>query len=346
MAGSHPGLQKIGRYWHYSLKINGERIHGSTRSSDLTTARMVLEEKRRELINGQHHRPTRLLTVRELSKEWLRSHQATFSKGHLASAECALRKWVFPEVGGLPVARLTTQEVLKVQSMMLEKGCSGTYANNTLRTLKAIFNFGIRTNYLTRMPFAVSRLSVQKKPRAIIPAVRVREFLSTLTRTCRNPHVPVIVGVMLGLGLREGEALGMRWEWFNPEGRTYTVGKTKTRESRVLPVPDWLWGEIHSMPKTLSGWVFPAEDGKPHRAQFSKKAIQRVCKTMGLGNITPHRLRASYATLHATEAGTPITEIQGLLGHRSVTTTMIYVEQSMANKRKAQDALSKQLGLA
>ena len=110
-------------------------------------------------------------------------------------------------------------------------------------------------------------------------------------------------------------------------------------------MPDWLWSALQGMEKTISEWVFPAEDGKPHRAQFCTKALRRVCQRLGLGNVTHHRLRATFASLHA-QAGTPITEIQGMLGHKCITTTMIYIETSLEAKRRAQDALSLKLGLA
>ena len=87
------------------------------------------------------------------------------------------------------------------------------------------------------------------------------------------------------------------------------------------------------------------ERGKPHRSQLCKKALDRVCIKMGVGKVTQHRLRATFASLHAA-AGTPISEIQGLLGHKNIQTTMIYVETSLVAKRQAQDTLSKQLGLA
>jgi integrase len=35
-----------------------------------------------------------------------------------------------------------------------------------------------------------------------------------------------------------------------------------------------------------------------------------------------------------------------MLGHKNIQTTMIYVETSLDAKRRAQDSLSKQLGLA
>lgn len=346
MASPHPGLQRIGRYWHYNLSVNGQRSHGSTRCTDLATARKVLEQKRRALVEGQLGRPSRLLTVRELVAEWLNINRATFSRVHLRTSECALRLWVLPVVGGVILTRVTTQHAMEIRARMLEQGCSGTYVNNTMKTLKAVFNYGIRMKYAPEMPFYLPKLRVQKQPRAIVPAVRIHEFLEATDRAARNPHIPVILRVMIGLGLREAEVLGMRWAWFDAEQRTYVVGKAKGKEARVLPVPEWVWSAIHNMPKPiLSEWVFPSEDGKPHRAQFCKKALQKVCRELGLGNVTAHRLRASFASLHA-EAGTPITEIQGMLGHKNVQTTMIYVETSLDAKRRAQDTLSQKLGLA
>ena len=345
MASSTPGLKKVGTFWHYSLMVGGKRIHGSTRATDLATARRILEEKRRELLDGTLLRSKKNITARELIQEWFQVNDATFSRGHLVSAECAIRLWVLPSIGTLPVSQVTTQVVLDLRRKILGAGRSSTYANNILRTLKAIFNHGVKLRYLTNLPFEVTRLRVQQKPRVIVPASRVQELFSAVDRSARNHHIPVMIRVMVGLGLRESEVLGMRWEWLEPEQKCYCVGKAKGKEARVLPVPIWLWKSIHSMPKTQSEWVFPAKDGKPHRPQFCKKALQRVCETLGLGNVTQHRLRATFASLHAL-AGSPITEIQGMLGHKSVQTTQIYVERSLDAKRIAQDTLSQKLGLS
>jgi integrase len=344
MALPHPGLQLKGRYWHYSLKVNGQRAHGSTRCTDLGTARKVLEQKRRQLVEGQLGKKPRSLTFRELVDEWLTINRATFSTSHLKTTECSMRLWVFPVVGSLPLVDVTVQQAMELRARMLEKGCSGTYVNNTFRNMKAVLNYAIRAKYLTELPFRLPKLRVQQKPRAIVSSSQFLGFLAVVDQVAKNPHVAVVLKVMVGLGLRESEALGMRWEWFDPSRRTYVVGKAKGKEARVLPVPDWLWNSIHAMPKTLSEWVFPAEDGKPHRAQFCKKALQRVCKALALGNVTQHRLRATFASLHA-ETGTPITEIQAMLGHKNVQTTMIYVETSLDARRRSQDNLSRRLGL-
>jgi integrase/recombinase XerC len=274
MANNQPGLKKVGEYWHYSLKVNGQRVHGSTRAKDLATAKKILEEKRKDLLCGQFRIVTRIPTLAELVQEWLKVHQPIHSAKHLTQVEQHARIWLLPAMGSTRIDRISTTALHGLRSRILEAGRSPVTANNMLRIVRLLFGYAMKMHYLERVPFEVKPLRVQKKPRPTVAAPQLHEFLGAVDSSARNPHVAVILRVMVGLGLREAEALGMRWEWFDPTHRTYVVGKAKGKEARVLPVPYWLWSSIHAMPKTLSEWVFPAEDGKPHRAQFCKKALQ------------------------------------------------------------------------
>lgn len=263
----------------------------------------------------------------------------------LDTVDCIYRKWLHPRLGAVKLDQIGSSAVDALRSEAIACGRSPRYANNILQVLRLLLNYGVKTGSIKEVPTKIKMSRIQKKPRQILPAFRIQEFLAALDKSVRNPHVPVMIRVMFGLGLRESEVLGMRWEWLDLENHTYTVGKAKGKEARVLPVPAWLWSAIHAMPKIISPWVFPAEDGKPHRSQFCKKALQRVCASLGLGNVTQHRLRATFASLHA-EAGTPLSEIQGMLGHKNIATTMIYVETRLETKRQAQDTLSRRLGFA
>jgi len=345
MANNHPGLKRIGDYWHFSLKVNGQRLHGSTRAKDLHTAKLVLEERRKELLLCQNG-VSRVPTLTQLVSQWLREHRGVHSEKHWHQVERFTRIWLFPAFGSRRVNQIRTEDVARLRTKMLEAGKSPVTVNDALKILKMLCRYAMKLGSLRELSFRVEFLRVQGKPRPIVPAPRMHSFLAAVDKAARNPHVAMILKVMVGLGLRESEALGMRWEWFDTAQRCYVVGKSKNHDSRVLPVPGWLWNAIFfEMPKTLSEWVFPAKDGKPHRTQFTRKALQKVCGKLGLGNISSHRLRATHASLLAGEAGTPITEIKELLGHKDITTTMLYVETSLEAKRKAQDSLSQKLGL-
>jgi len=344
MAKFRNGLGRVGRYWHYCFKVEGKVFRGSTHVTDHATAEKILADKRREValsLRGLFHR---MPTVRELLAQWLETHRTVFSTKHLVSVEGCMRLWVLPSLGDRRINAVNTQDMLDARQGILDAGRSPVTANLMVRTVCLLWGFAIKLGYLESRPFQLKQIKVQQKPRPTVPAAALTDYLAEIDCS-RNPHVSVMVRIIIGLGLRESEVLGMRWEWFDPGQRTYCVGKSKTKTSRTLPVPQWLWESINRMPRALSPWVFPAEDGNPHRPAFLRKPLARATRKLGLGRVSAHRLRATFASLHA-EFGTPITEIQGMLGHRCIQTTMIYVEQSLENKRRAQDAMSQRLGFS
>ena len=332
--------------WLYCFKINGKNQKGSTRAKDRLTAEKILSEKRRETVLEQRGLQVRIPTVSELLKLWYEAHQGIHSQNHLRSVEGIIRLWVVPLMGKTRIDRVNTSMMEEARQGILEAKRSPLTGNLMVRSARLLWRYAVRIGYIDRVPFQSQEMRVQRKPRPTVPAARIQEFFAAVDATCQNPQARLMFRVMVGLGLRQSEALGMRWEWFDAAQRTYCVGLAKGKEARVIPVPSWLWRALHeSTPRTLSEWVFPAHDFKPHRPNFLQKPLETIAKKLGLGRLTQHRLRATFASLHA-QAGTPITEIQGMLGHKNIATTMIYVETSLDAKRSAQDNLSQKLGLA
>lgn len=139
MTNHHPNLERKGRYWHYQLQIGGRRVHGSTKVTDLPTARRALEDKRRELFPEcplpADDAPA-CISISVLVREWLVCHQMTHSEKNRRSMESIARIWLVPWVGTGPLNRIRTSEVLSLRVSLLSKGRSVTTANNVLRYLK------------------------------------------------------------------------------------------------------------------------------------------------------------------------------------------------------------------
>lgn len=172
MANTHPNLIRKGRYWHYTLKVGGRRAHGSTRATDLGTAKKVMEAKRKELLDGDVRRREAMPTFIKLVEEWLQINVGCFSSKHTIRTEQIARMWLSPRLGSMPINRITTSDALAIRSRVLEAGRSLVTANNILRTLKLILNFAVKMQYLERNNCKVTFLRIQRKPRPTLPSLR------------------------------------------------------------------------------------------------------------------------------------------------------------------------------
>lgn len=340
------GLCKIGSRYHYCFTISGKQFKGSTRASDRVTAERVLNEKRREAVLRIQTGFVEPPTVEGLLEQWVTAHSQTLSPGHVLNTKRLINKWVTPTLGQVRIDRVNTGTVLEVQSKLLASGRALPTANLLIRTMKLLWNFAIKMNYIEHLPFKVKLLRVQRKPQTIVPASRVQEFLLALDETTQDPQKRVAVRLALFCGMRISEVMGLRHEWLDPHRKLITLAKTKGKEARQLPVPPWLWNELDNLPMVLSPWMFPGPDGNPRSRVFLNQTLELVAKKMGLGKLTPHRLRGSFASLHS-EAGTPLRQLQLLMGHRDLKTLLGYLEESnLEARRHSQDALSARLGLA
>lgn len=83
--------------------------------------------------------------------------------------------------------------------------------------------------------------------------------------------------------------------------------------------------------------VFLSRRGGRMTDDDARAAVRHAGATAGLGSVTPHQLRHSYAT-HLLEGGADLRAVQELLGHVSLATTQIYTHVSREHVRARYEA--------
>jgi integrase len=200
-------------------------------------------------------------------------------------------------------------------------------------------------------------------------ADEARRFLESARRD-GDPLYPAYV-LILVLGLRKGEVIGLSWKAVNLEEATLDVGwqlqrvrgqllrrETKTEASdAVLPLPDicvtalrlHLDAQARVRASAGAGWmetglVFTTRAGTPYEPRNFNRRFETRCTRAEVRRITVHDTRHTCATLLAALDVHPRVAMR-VLRHAQIDVTMnVYTDVSDAKTRQALKRLGRQLG--
>jgi integrase/recombinase XerC len=153
-----------------------------------------------------------------------------------------------------------------------------------------------------------------------------------------------VLETIYSCGLRISELCGLRaddMEWTQQTVRVRGKGK----KERMVPIGKPAINAIERYWKTLkippagASPVFFSETRSHtplHPVQLSRRLKQYLVFAGLDPNLTPHKLRHSYAT-HMLDAGADLRSVQELLGHAHLTTTQIYTHVTTERLKKAYD---------
>ena len=356
-------------FWLYDCVVLKKRYSGNTGQKDKRKARIWVEDfkaaKRREAANsiiGIQADPT--FDCHFLLQEWLANH----SGKHASNVKADWDNYILPKIGSIPVMKVTTGMVEEIRTNYLRtpsflnvkgkvadqmkakalqtkaegkqpkekvsKPKTNNGANKVINHLNFVFSWGVKTDRLPRMPFKkLKKLVEQEAVKTFLRPEQVKPFLAEID-SLNNLPVMVMIRAMLYIGLREGEAVAMKWTGFDEGRKVFTAVDTKTGQNYPLPVPKDLREMLVRLRDTVDEgcpWVFPSSYNSKtrkwrHRAsQFTAKAIKRAGKNLGITGLSPHRLRGSFSTLLA-RSGANAHVIKAAGRWKCIQTSMRYVQ--------------------
>lgn len=183
-----------------------------------------------------------------------------------------------------------------------------------------------------------------KKP-STLPKVLSKSELKKMFELTTNIKHKVILQLVYGMGLRVSEIVALKITDIDSKRMMVHLRCAKGKKDRYVPLPMSALDLIREYFRMYKPKDFLVEGmtGGP----YTVRSVQAVFKTaMNKARIKKpigiHGLRHSYAT-HLLEAGTDMSFIQKLLGHRDIKTTMIYAkigERDIAKIESPLDSLS------
>src|SRR3989339_1329610 len=204
--------------------------------------------------------------------------------------------------------------------LMIEKGACGSTINVNLNALK--FFYG---NVLNRRLMINIRYS--KTPKAL-PIVLTKEEVAMLINSISNPKHKLMAKLMYSAGLRVSELVHLKPENLDIRNGYGWVRHGKGNKDRMFIIAESVKGELDSYISkecaSSDSYIFRGFSGHITTAAV-RSVIKNARKNAKLSkHAHPHTLRHSFST-HLIENGSSVAEVQSLLGHSSVETTMIYL---------------------
>jgi site-specific recombinase XerD len=149
-----------------------------------------------------------------------------------------------------------------------------------------------------------------------------------------------MVEVLYGSGIRRAEIAGLDLDQVDLDIKTIVVtGKGNKRR----PVPltqsaaDAMQRYLAVRPSSTDRAFFLTQHGKRLGLRQVWVIMKEFAVRSGVDRATTHSMRHSFAT-HLIENGADISTVQKLLGHANVSTTMVYLDQSIEHLRRSFEA--------
>lgn len=277
------------------------------------------EEKKPEALEGV----TKLGQFRERYLNWAKAVRPTATY----RAEALSFRHLADVIGDVPLTTIGAEHLDKLSAALRTNGASVGTVNHYLRHLKAIFSRAEAWKLVPVNPFRKFKLLKQQQG----PPMRVRaEDFERLLSAQTDPDVVNLLRVYLATGRRRGEIANLTWDNIDFERNRYYVVKSKDGLSRWYPMPKALREVLQGMPEPREGKIFKWEpDTISHK-------VKEALRAAGMGDLHLHHLRHSFGAAFI-ESGGDVRTLMDLLGHRQISTTLIYTRLSPEHLAKEID---------
>ena len=287
-------------------------------------------------------------TFEELASLWLENYRTTVKASTFENVKSKVEKMTEEHFKELKLKKIT---VAYCQRVVIELSKSYILYNHYLSVINRIFKYAVLMDILNSNPFdkviKPKSQQVQRKGN-FLTKEELKEFLK-LAQTATLSYFFPLVHLMSYTGLRQGEALALKWSDIDFENKKITVDKTAVRikEKQTLQTPKTKNSKrvISIDPTTLSilkswkkdqikiyfknGKHFEGDDNfifTNERADWVQihnfiPYFKRFVTDHKLKPITPHGLRHTHASL-LFSAGVEPKNISDRLGHSTVQITL------------------------
>ena len=229
------------------------------------------------------------------------------------------------------VRKITTEEIREyLAEYQKRNGCSNVTVDNVRRNISCFFSWLEEEDYILKSP--MKRIH-KIKTKTVVKNVISDEGMEKLRDNCQNIRDLAIIDLLYSTGIRVGELVNLNIDDVDFDGRECVVYGKGDKERRVYfdaKAKVHLKNYIDSRDDDNEA-LFVTLDSPHARLKISGVEIRlRQLGRRNLDRVHPHKFRRTMAT-RAIDKGMPIEQVQKILGHSQIDTTMQYAMVNQAN---------------
>lgn len=310
----------------------------------LAEARTIAQEMRALLDRGIDPQEQRDRERASPSFEQFAESYLEYSRQHKRSwkdDESKLRLHLLPRWSRKRICDLSRREVEVFIGEIRQSHAAAT-ANRFLCLISSMYRRAIAWELVERNPCAgVQRFKENNQKQRFLSPEEVGRMLVAMDKDPNQVAVSALRFLLL-TGMRRQEALRLRWQDVNLEGRICFIPHTKAGRARYVQLNDSAFELLRDMPtRDVSEWVFASARNPTQPINDPRKTFWRVLAAAGIqDHIRIHDLRHTFASICIGDGRQTLFMAQNLLSHSDPKMTMRYAHISNSGLRDASQAVA------
>lgn len=235
-----------------------------------------------------------------------------------------------------PEKQITTEDLRSYLDTYHRRGTvSKVTLDNVRRILSTFFSWLEDEDYIVKSP--VRRIHKVKTGKTV-KETYTDESLELMRDYCDNPRDLAMIDLLASTGIRVGELVKLNRSDVDFENRECIVFGKGNKERKVyfdartkIHLQKYLASRADDNEALFVSLIKPFD-----RLQISGVEIRlrKIGRDLGIHKTHPHKFRRTLATM-AIDKGMPIEQVQQLLGHQSIDTTLQYAMVNQANVKNS-----------
>lgn len=230
------------------------------------------------------------------------------------------------------IKNINAEEIRQYLSEYKEcSNCNSTTIDNIRRVLSSFFSWLEDEDYIIKSPV---RKIHKIKTASMVREILTDENLEKLRDECANVRDLSLIELLISTGMRVGEIVNLNIDDLNFEDRSCIVlGKGNKQREVYFDAKTKLHLKQYLYKRNDENMALFVSSKKPYQ-RLSISGIELIIRKLGkvsnISNVHPHKFRRTLATM-AIDKGMPIEQVQKLLGHVKIDTTMHYAMVNQSN---------------